>query len=140
MCIFRFSCTMGTKVIRIQNEILSNWSNPQYFWFYMLLIGFNWCLEFKSNHIVHKIWLEWILNIANFLKSCYFGHKIANFMQVSNFRHTRPTWNTLLQPKNYLYGCYKAVKWCDTILIPFYLVSVPYRLRELLDFQKFSFR
>ena len=47
-------------------------------------------------------------------------------MQVLNFRHTRPTSNTLLQPKNYLYGCYKAVKWCDTILIPFYLVSVPY--------------
>ena len=47
-------------------------------------------------------------------------------MQVLNFRHTRPTSNTLLQPKNYLYGCYKALKWCDTILIPFYLVSVPY--------------
>ena len=46
-------------------------------------------------------------------------------MQVLNFRHTRPTSNTLLQPKNYLYGCYKAVKWCDTILIPFYLVSAP---------------
>ena len=47
-------------------------------------------------------------------------------MQVLNFRHTRPTSNTLLQPKIYLYGFYKAVKWCDTILIPFYLVSVPY--------------
>ena len=47
-------------------------------------------------------------------------------MQVLNFRHTRPTSNTLLQPKNYLYGCYKAVKWSDTILIPFYLVSVTY--------------
>ena len=46
-------------------------------------------------------------------------------MQVLNFRHTRPTSNTLLQPKNYLYGCYKALKLCDTILIPFYLVSVP---------------
>ena len=27
----RLHNTMGTKVIRIQNEILSKWSNPQYF-------------------------------------------------------------------------------------------------------------
>ena len=52
-------------------------------------------------------------------------------MQVLNFRHTRPTSNTLLQPKNYLYGCYKAVKWCNTILTPFYVVSVPYLPHEV---------